>query len=131
MNGYGLGLHEAVRGSSPRQAFVGEKRQSPRRQLSVRCWLADGQHTIFARIHDVSQGGLSMRVPVPFALGTELEVALTTSGHGGALVVPVRVVARVVWLRTAESGPRMGTRFLDFPDGPAGFGQLCRLIERK
>ena len=131
MNAYGLGLPEAVLASSPRRMFDSEKRQSPRRQLSVRCWLADGQHTIFARIHDVSQGGLSMRVPVPFSLGTELEIALTTSGQGGGLVVPVRAIARVVWLRTAESGPRMGTRFLEFPDGPDGFGQLCRLIDRR
>lgn len=129
MNAYDLGLQEPeeVAAKRPRQSMQAEKRRHPRRQVSVRCWLEDGRQTIYARVHDLSLGGLSMRVPLPFSLGSEIDVALTFAGTPGGLLVPVRAVARVVWLRVADSGPRMGTRFVAFPDGDEA---LRGLVER-
>jgi hypothetical protein len=69
-----------------------EKRRYPRLQLPVRCWMADGLHTVYARVHDVSLGGLSLRSPVPFAPDAEVELALgvfevarTRAGFGRAI----------------------------------------------
>ncbi len=90
-----------------------EQRRHPRRSLPVRCWIAQGDHTVYLRLHDVSLGGLSVRAPVPFSAGAELALELELpSGR--------RVLARacVVWSRHAEaSGPRMGASFTEFLSG--------------
>ena len=107
-----------------------EKRHHPRRQLAVRCWMGDGQHTVYARVHDVSMGGLSIRAPVAFASNVELELTLVLpvlddSQPGGT--VAVRARGRVVWVREREGGPRMGAAFTDLY---AGKPALHRLIGR-
>ncbi len=118
-------------------AVVADERRGERRlQLPVRCWMRDGEHTIFTAVHDVSCGGLSIRAPAPFLPGTELELTLLlpddTLGPRGE--VAVRARGRVVWVRDArgrEPGPtggrvdvatgtaRLGAAFLDRAHGAA------------
>ncbi len=141
-----LGIHMPVSylGDEPNE--FAEKRRFPRRQLAVRCWIGDGHNTIYARLHDLSIGGLSLRAPVPFLPNTELEVALIMQG---SIEDPrgrnsIRARGRVVWARRADgigrtsptiaqrvltrpSGPRMGAEFVEFLEGET---LLRRLIER-
>ena len=142
-----LGIHTPAfyAGDEPRD--FAEKRRYPRRQLAVRCWIGDGHHTLFARLHDLSLGGLSLRAPVPFAPRAELEVALMLPGtiEDPHSAVAIRARGRVVWARRADgvgrasppfgrraltqpSGPRMGAEFVEFLEGEA---LLRKLIERR
>jgi hypothetical protein len=93
-----------------------EKRKHPRIELPARCWIRDGDHTFYLRVHDVSRGGLSLRAPVPFRPTGQLELELELPG--GARV---RAHAQVVWVRPeggeAAGQPRMGARFLEFLEG--------------
>jgi hypothetical protein len=97
-----------------------DKRRHPRRELAVRCWITNARHTVYLRVHDISEGGLSVRAPVPFAPAGLIEVGLELpSGQR------VRARGEVVWVRSgADSGPRMGARFLEFVEGRDGFFQL-------
>ncbi len=101
-----------------------EKRRHPRVPIPVRCWLMEGEHTVYLRLHDLSLGGVSVRAPVPFDTGAHLSVELELpSGR--------RVVARadVVWLRkTEDSGPRMGASFTEFLSGQ---DDLQRLLDAR
>ena len=107
-----------------------EKRRHPRRPLAVRCWIGDGRHTLYARVHDVSLGGLSIRAPVPFSPDAELELTLIVGGEiGASQKAAIRARGRVVWVRQARlaghpTGPRMGAEFLRFVEGE----DLLRLL---
>jgi hypothetical protein len=90
-----------------------EQRRHPRRELALRCWIGDARHTLYARLHDVSRGGLSVRAPVPFSPSSTVEVALELPGGRR-----VRARGEIVWVRDAPgNGPRMGARFTEFVDG--------------
>ena len=92
-----------------------EMRRHPRLELPARCWIPDGDHTVYLRVHDISCGGLSVRAPVPFSAKGEVEFRLELPGGGR-----VRARGQVVWTRpegSEISGPRMGARFLDFLEG--------------
>jgi len=137
----GIGSPLPIALSDEDLAFA-EKRRRPRRQLSVRCWMGDGSHTVYARVHDVSLGGLSIRVPVPFSPNTKLDLALVLAGgevDNPNGEVAIRASGRVVWVREpfpiaptrrAErsalrpGAPRMGAEFVQFVDGEALFRRL-------
>jgi hypothetical protein len=108
-----------------------EKRRFPRRQLAVRCWIRDARSTLYARVHDVSLGGLSIRAPIAFAPMAELELAIVLPGdpaNPDGLVARAR--GRVVWVRAQQGDgpgpgvPRMGAEFLDFLDGEQALRRL-------
>ena len=99
-----------------------EQRRHARHELAVRCWITDSRHTLYLRIHDISRGGLSVRATVPFAPHNVIEVGLELPGGRR-----VRARGEVVWVKpqaSAESGPRMGARFLDFLEGEEDLYQL-------
>jgi len=99
-----------------------EQRKHPRFELAVRCWITDARHTLYLRVHDISRGGLSVRAPVPFAPSGRIEVGLELPGGRR-----VRARGEVVWVRSstaAESGPRMGARFVEFVEGEEELYQL-------
>jgi hypothetical protein len=112
-------------GSDP--PVYAEKRRHPRHQLAVRCWISDGKHTVYARVHDVSLGGLSIRAPIAFQPNAQLELALVLPvpglDHTEGLVA-VRAVGRVVWVRAREAGPRMGAEFVDVISGEHALRRL-------
>jgi len=120
-----LRLH-AVAPSLPEILPGDNHREHPRHALSARCWIDDGRHTLYVRVHDVSHGGISVRAPVPFkpsgAVDLELELP-----HGR-----VRVRAEVVWVRdaTGGSGARMGARFLEFSEGAEALTQALQGLAR-
>jgi hypothetical protein len=98
------------------QKPVLEQRRHPRVAVPARCWIVDGEHTVYLRVHDVSLGGLSVRAPVPFRPSGNIEVRLELPSG-----VTVRAKGEVVWVRP-EGGevsgqPRMGARFLEFLEG--------------
>ena len=99
----------------PPKSPFSENRRHERRGLPVRCWIVDGRHTVYLRVHDVSAGGLSVRAPVPFHPAGPVEMRVELPG--GTLV---RARGEVVWVRPdggEVSGPRMGARFLEFLEG--------------
>ena len=98
----------------PEPPVYDSKRRHPRLQLPIRCWIADGMHTVYLRVHDVSAGGLSVRAPVAFEPQHDVEVRLELPGGRVA-----RLRGRVVWVRReAEvTGPRMGAQFVEVLDG--------------
>lgn len=97
------------------QRPLNEQRRHPRIELPARCWILDGNHTVYLRVHDVSCGGLSVRAPVPFEAHGIVEVRLELPGGG-----TVRARGEIMWVRPnggESSGPRMGARFLEFLEG--------------
>ena len=107
-----------------------EKRRHPRRALAVHCWIRDARHTVYARLHDVSLGGLSIRAPILFRPNAELELAIVLAGDettSAVSNVAVRARGRVVWVRAAAEGPgnaRMGAQFVDILEGEAALRRL-------
>ncbi len=94
-----------------------ETRRHRRVELPARCWIEDGEHTYYLRVHDVSRGGLSVRAPVPFSAAHQIVLRLELPGDR-----TVSARAEVVWVRDspaadAASGARMGARFLEFLEG--------------
>ncbi|MDB4969097.1 MAG: hypothetical protein JWN44_4786 [Myxococcales bacterium] len=112
--------------SHPPTAVAGtrehEQRRHRRLELAVRCWITNERHTLYLRVHDISQGGLSVRAMVPFTPNGAIEVGLELPDGRR-----VRARGEVVWIRphaSGESGPRMGARFLDFLEGEDDFYAL-------
>jgi len=107
-----------------------EKRRHPRRALAVHCWIRDDRHTVYARLHDVSLGGLSIRAPILFRPDAELELAIMLASDdtpSATSAVAVRARGRVVWVRAAAEVPgnaRMGARFVDILEGEAALRRL-------
>jgi hypothetical protein len=90
-----------------------EKRRHPRQQHAIRCWIGDGSHTLYVRLHDISLSGLSVRAPVPFQPSGEVELSIELPDHNR-----VRARAEIVWTRNGPgSGPRMGARFIEILEG--------------
>jgi hypothetical protein len=104
--------------SAPEPPSGSNQRRHPRLRLGARCWLADAEHTVYLRVHDVSRGGLSVRAPVPFSPRETVDVELELPG--GAVV---RARAEIVWVSPADQPPprpewpRMGARFLELLEG--------------
>jgi hypothetical protein len=103
-----------------------QRRRHPRLELAARCFLVDGEHTFYLRVHDVSAGGLSVRAPVPFRAARPIDVRLELPG--GATV---RARCVIVWVRPeggeSPGAPRMGARFLEFVEGEE---DLYKLVGR-
>ena len=94
-----------------------DTRRHPRVRLAARCWIGDGQRTVYMRVHDLSRGGLSVRAPVPFAPTDPVELRLELPGGRTA-----RARGEIVWVRPPsepgdESGARMGARFVEWLAG--------------
>lgn len=121
-----LGARPTARsGSAP----YAEKRYHPRRSPLVRCWIADGNSTLYARVRDVSLGGFCVHAPVPFALDSELEVSLVVTGIDRADpdgTVAVRARGRVVWIDAKGGERRIGAQFTEFVVGEGALSDLVR-----
>jgi Tfp pilus assembly protein PilZ len=99
-----------------------EKRRHRRIQLSIRCWIIDGNHTLYLRVYDLSLGGLSVRTPAPFQPDRELRILIELPDR-----TQVRARGQVVWIRPSagvESRPRMGVRFVEFTEGEQALHDL-------
>jgi len=83
-----------------------ERRRHLRLPTHRRALFDTRERAVFTKLHDISQGGLSVRAPMPFRHGEELVVTL-----GG-----VRVRVQVQWAN-AQPGGGMGFRIVEVLDG--------------
>lgn len=80
--------------------------------------------TVYARIHNLSEGGLFLRTSTPLSLGSK---AVVRFGEPG-----IEATAMVVWSRGAESqgGPAgMGLQFVEVDESRKDL--IRRLVERE
>lgn len=81
-----------------------ENRKHPRVVSSLRCWCEGPDVTFYARLYNLSEGGVFLRTRTPLPRGCTAKVRLGNEAG-------VEVEARVVWTRREEG-----------PDGPSGMG---------
>jgi hypothetical protein len=107
-----------------------EVRRHPRVHVAARCWIGDGQRTIYMRVHDLSRGGLSVGAPVPFAPADPVELRLELPGgrvaHARGEIVWVRGT-RDLSIEERDSGARMGARFVEWLAGEEDLYHLLPL----
>ena len=53
-----------------------ERRRHPRLPSRVRVWVSSQSRTIFSRVHDMSLGGVGLRVPSGFARGDAVKLTI-------------------------------------------------------
>ncbi|HJZ88163.1 MAG TPA: PilZ domain-containing protein [Polyangia bacterium] len=87
-----------------------EHRQHPRHRSSLMIWLSSPERSLYVRLHDLSLGGLGLRVPTCLVRGQAIEIALTLPD--GAEIGGRAVVA---WVRP-EGAPGAGLRLLETTD---------------
>ena len=85
---------------------MGDNRRYYRVTSRLRCWCEGDNITVYARIGNLSEGGLFLRTSTPLERGAKAVVRF-----GGEQ--PVEAVARVVWSRVEGQGgpPGMGLVF--------------------
>ena len=91
---------------------LADNRKYPRVASRLRCWCEGENVTLYARVGNLSQGGLFLRTSTPLANGARTTVRL---GDGQ----PLEAAAAVVWSRGvdgAEGPPGMGLKFVDMSD---------------
>lgn len=83
-----------------------DNRKHSRVTSRLRCWCEGDNITVYARIGNLSEGGLFLRTSTPLERGAKAVVRF-----GGDK--PVEAVARVVWSRVEGQGgpPGMGLEF--------------------
>jgi uncharacterized protein (TIGR02266 family) len=90
---------------------LSENRKHARIGTELRCWCEGGDVTLYARIANLSEGGLFVRTRTPLAQGTRARLRLTQQ----ATDTQLQAQATVVWLRQDEQPagrpPGMGLRF--------------------
>lgn len=98
-----------------------ENRKFARISSRLRCWCEGENITVYARIENLSEGGIFVRTSTPLERGTRATLRFGTSG--------VEAPARVVWSRMEGQGgpPGMGLVFEDLQDGVRD--AIRRLIE--
>ncbi|MFL5321216.1 MAG: TIGR02266 family protein [Myxococcaceae bacterium] len=110
----------------PEGRSVQELRQHPRVDARIRCWCEGENVTFYARVGNLSEGGLFLRTSTPLDRGTRARVRL------GSDAVEVETFATVVWSRNdGDHGPPgMGLRF-DAPLDEPTLKLLRSIIQRE
>ncbi len=85
----------------------GKDRKHPRVMSGRRCWCVGENVTFYARVGNLSEGGLFIRTNTPLAQGARAMLRLGRTGEG-----EVQASATVIWARDSQQA------------GPAGMG-LC------
>ncbi len=98
-----------------------ENRKFERVVSRLRCWCEGENITVYARIGNLSEGGIFVRTSTPLERGSLARLRLGTHG--------VEAPARVVWSRMEGQGgpPGMGLVFENIDDGVRE--KIRRLIE--
>jgi uncharacterized protein (TIGR02266 family) len=88
---------------------VNENRKFNRTQSKLRCWCEGENVTVYARVGNMSEGGLFVRTSTPLARGSVARLRI-----GGE--PSIEATARVVWSRVEGQGgqPGMGLAFERF-----------------
>lgn len=84
---------------------MADNRRHHRVSSRLRCWCEGDNITVYARIGNLSEGGLFLRTSTPLERGSRARVRFGNE--------PVEAVARVVWARVEGQGgpPGMGLVF--------------------
>lgn len=89
---------------------MSENRKHARIPTQLRCWCEGANVTLYARIANLSEGGLFVRTSTPLAEGTRAQVRLSPGAEP-----EIHATATVVWLRDSEEPagrpPGMALRF--------------------
>ena len=85
---------------------MADHRHHPRQRTQLRIWLTSPRRSVYARIHDVSSGGLGLRVPTAFEPGERVQVTVPLE-DGSEIEAP----AVVVWVGPGGTSG-LGLRFL-------------------
>ncbi|RKH65352.1 TIGR02266 family protein [Corallococcus llansteffanensis] len=89
---------------------MSENRKHARVGTHLRCWCEGENVTLYARVANLSEGGLFLRTSTPLAKGARAQVRLSQ-----ATDTELQAQATVVWLRGGEQPvgrpPGMGLRF--------------------
>jgi uncharacterized protein (TIGR02266 family) len=103
-----------------------ENRKHERVEARLRCWCEGENVTFYARVGNLSEGGLFLRTSTPLEMGTQAKIRLETRGPD-----EVCAFARVVWSRMDGSDypPGMGLRFENIDE--AGLAVLRQIIENE
>jgi uncharacterized protein (TIGR02266 family) len=92
-----------------------ENRKTTRVLSCLRCWCESEEITLYARVGNLSEGGLFLRTSTPLDTGRRARVRL-----GGGMVNEVLAEATVMWNRSRrqDKGPAgMGLRFEGLDSG--------------
>jgi uncharacterized protein (TIGR02266 family) len=100
-----------------------DNRKFNRTSSRLRCWCEGENITVYARIGNLSEGGIFLRTSTPLERGSKATLRFGTGG----LETPVRVV----WSRMEGQGgpPGMGLEFENIDDGVRE--AIRRLIEEE
>ena len=103
-----------------------ENRKSVRVPSRLRCWCEGENVTVYARIGNLSEGGLFLRTSTPLARGS-----LALVRFGGEL--SFEASARVVWSRVEGQGglPGMGLMFEDIDESRLEAIRRILTVERQ
>lgn len=87
---------------------MADNRRHSRISSRLRCWCEGENVTVYARIGNLSEGGLFLRTSTPLERGAVARVRFGTEE-------PIEAPARVVWSRVEGQGgvPGMGLQFED------------------
>ena len=88
----------------------GENRKFERVTSRLRCWCEGENITVYARIGNLSEGGMFLRTSTPLVRGSKATLRIGPS---------LETIARVVWSRMEGQGgpPGMGLEFENIDDG--------------
>lgn len=103
-----------------------DSRKHARVESRLRCWCEGDNVTFYARVGNLSEGGLFLRTSTPLAQGTRTRVRLMVDE-----APTVEAPALVVWARNEDDqgSPGMGLQFEDI--GEWEREQLRQLIDRE
>jgi uncharacterized protein (TIGR02266 family) len=97
-----------------REFLIAMNRRHLRVPARARCWCETEDITIYARVLNVSEGGLCIRTYAPLSAGSRAKVRFPLESGG-----EVTADAQVVWAREERSEaflPGMGLQFLGIDD---------------
>nr|WP_164021953.1 TIGR02266 family protein [Pyxidicoccus trucidator] len=106
---------------------MSDNRKSARVPTLLRCWCEGDNVTLYARITNLSEGGLFLRTSTPLARGARAVLRLTPAEDPD-----VQAAATVVWLREEEDRaypPGMGLQFESLD--AETLGRLRRIISQQ
>jgi uncharacterized protein (TIGR02266 family) len=104
------------------QGLGEDNRKFGRVPSRLRCWCEGENVTVYARIGNLSEGGLFLRTSTPLERGSRTVVRFGETN--------IEATAQVVWARSnegSEGPPGMGLMFVDIDDGR--LEQIRKLVE--
>ena len=90
---------------------MADNRKTERAASRLRCWCEGENVTVYARIGNLSEGGLFLRTSTPLERGARTVVRFGETN--------IEATAQVVWARSsegAEGPPGMGLMFVDIDE---------------